>query len=618
MIDISIENKSKLAVSYDSAGDEFSYYSDDRWLFLDLDINVSFSKLSGRFKEVAKEIVVILINKRTLKSKKSMVKNTIEGAVILEKCIVEVGGYSYECLDDDRRYRDFLDEAKKTRRSFKTWKNDLMFFEKLCDSGYLKRTIDSYDVLAENLAGGTGVRQSMAIPECIAKEYYSKAIEIVEQYYKDRYLISLEYEEFYLEYFKNETLKKSDKETGFQGSTKVNSTLNIEFDLGGSWLSWLRGACYVVIAAFTGCRDGEIKSFDLDSYEEKEYQDFIISIVNGKTTKQNPGGVPRVESWVTIPAVKKAIELVWCSYDFSRVKWIEKAKNENHPDLRKILISNANSLFLNNFYTTSKYSNAGRQSLSKSIKNFCKSLNYEATLDDVKEFNLLNPTRINELKLGGVLIPHPHGFRRTLAVFIVRNRLTSLLGVKYQLKHAHVVISAWYSNNADIASYIDMMSDQSFKLEIAEEREGYMTDSLYEIYNESETLSGAEGHRIMKLKSESGTNIYYSRDEILEQVRDGRLSIVEHPMGHCTNPSCNRICDNIPCQYKVITKEKALEIIPVRNKLIKKLTELYESGVKQPNIMSRMLYEIKSHEKVLDDHGILVEKFNVDISVGVL
>ncbi|MBF4318004.1 site-specific integrase, partial [Vibrio anguillarum] len=138
------------------------------------------------------------------------------------------------------------------------------------------------------------------------------------------------------------------------------------------------------------------------------------------------------------------------------------------------------------------------------------------------------------------------------------------------------------------------------------------------IYNEAETLAGPEGKRILSLRANAKSTIYLSRDEIAQQVQEGRLSIIEHPTGHCTNPSCDRICDMTICQYKVVTKEKAIELEKMRDRLITKYTKMDEAKVNQPNILSKFYFEIRSIEKVLDEHNLSYVKFSADISVTLL
>lgn len=216
----------------------------------------------------------------------------------------------------------------------------------------------------------------------------------------------------------------------------------------------------------------------------------------------------------------------------------------------------------------------------------------------------MNPTRSGEIKVGDKVHVHPHAFRRTFAVYLVRNRLATLLDIKYQFKHMNIAMTSWYTNQANIASYLDMMIDNDLQDEIAGENKNYMTDVFYHLYNEAGTLAGPEGKRIKNLRAEGDSTIYLSKEEIRKQVEEGRLSIIEHPGGYCTNPDCDRICDMTVCQYKVVTIEKAKSLVTVRDKLIIKYKEIYSSGIDIPNIMSKIYYEIRSIEKILSEHNL--------------
>lgn len=342
-----------------------------------------------------------------------------------------------------------------------------------------------------------------------------------------------------------------------------------------------------------------------------------IPVLHGVHTKLNIAGVARKASWVTIPAVKDAIELVWCAYEFVREMWKDRATTLTHIDEQNKMIRDAENLFLS-YSPTATYAVAGRQAIDKSLKSFVKSTSYVASAKDIKEFELLNPTRKGELKLGEVLIPNPHCFRRTFAVYLVRNKLASLLDLKYQFKHMNIAMTSWYSNQANVAGYFDMMLDKELKMDIAQENHDFMTDTLYYIYNEAESLSGIEGKRIMSLRGEDKSSIYLSREEISQQVKKGQMSIIETPVGHCTNPQCNRICDMPECKYEVITKKTALSLVSKHQLLIHKFEQLVAHSVKMPNILSKIYYDIKSMEKCFDEHKITVKKFTHDINVTLL
>lgn len=554
-----------------------------------------------------------------LMSKTSMLKNLIFCSVTFQNLILRQGGNSYKDLDNTIVYSAVIADARLLKLKYKTWKNSLIFFPTLTQEGYITRDIGKADDLAYYLAGDSRFsKQTMAMPENVATVYFGEAIRIVEHLHEDRHLISRLYKEFInqvkLRGRNEEKIKVATKQT----YKKIGYFPNIELDHTGIWLASVRGACYTVISAFSGCRDAELRSFNLNSYQEKEYAGFSIPILNGFDTKPNKGGVKRAVSWVTIPAAKKAIELLWESYQFARDYWLDNSKKIVHEDERNLYLQDINSILVNFPVPSAINPKAGREAINNSLRNFVYSVGYKLTPEDIKEFNLLNPTRHSKLNVGEILIPHPHSFRRTFAVYLVRNKLASLLDLKYQFKHMNIAMTLWYSNQASVASYLDMMMDASLQAEISCESTAYMTDTLYYIYNEAETLAGPEGKRILSLRANAKSTIYLSRDEIAQQVQEGRLSIIEHPTGHCTNPSCDRICDMTICQYKVVTKEKAIELEKMRDRLITKYTKMDEAKVNQPNILSKFYFEIRSIEKVLDEHNLPYVKFSADISVTLL
>lgn len=608
-------------ISYSSDGKPFSYYQDDRWVIFEEDIDISFVNITGKFKSLCKELLYKFFKSNELLSKKSVAIKYIQSFSILSKCIIECGGTDFTFIDSDKGFRDFIKIAQSRNLKYKSWKNYLIILNTLKKEKVITRVINNSEELAILLSNNQRVSlQTIALPENIASTYFKVALDIVAKYHPSRNIISDTYESFIKVYNKNIELgyivatARGYAQKKYQDRTK---RIDFKLDLTGGWLCWIRGACYTVIAAFTGCRDGEIKSLTKESYQEKSYAGMTIPIINGVHTKVNIAGVERETSWVTIPAVKQAIELIWDIYEFSRKNWKARAQLCSQLDEQNKMIQEADSLFLS-YAPTAKYPAAGRQAIDKSLKNFVKAIGYKTKSHDVEEFNLLNPSRKGALGIGEVLIPNPHCFRRTFAVYLVRNKLASLLDLKYQFKHINVAMTSWYSNQANVAGYFDMMLDKELLLDIAQENHEFMTDTFYHIYNEAESLSGIEGKRIENLRGDDRTTIYLSRDEISRQVREGQMSIIETPVGHCTNPSCNRICDEPVCKYAVVTKTKALELIPKRQLLITKFQALIDFEVKMPNVLSKLYYEIKSIEKCFKDHGIAFDTFKHDINQTLL
>jgi integrase len=611
----------KKVISVTTDGEPYCYYRDDIWIILKENININFGKLSAEFKSLCKELLYKEFNNNGLVSKKQTAKNYLQAFTIFNKCITECGGTNFSFINSDKGFRAFVNVAQSRKLKYKTWENYVTVLRVLKNKGIISRVINNTRELAILLSNNQCIsQQTIALPENIASCYFKVALDMVAKYHPSRKVISDTYNNFINDYNKNIGYGyRVPKARGYAQKNYQKTTESIDFtlDLSGEWLSKIRAACYIVIAAFTGCRDGEIKSLTLASYQEKKYAGMVIPVINGTHTKVNVAGVERQTSWVTIPAVKQAIELIWDIYEFSRCIWKERAKLCSHIDEQKKMDQEANSLFIA-YSPTAKNPAAGRQAIDCSLKNFVRAIDYKVTPDDVAEFNLLNPSRKGELKIGESLNVNPHCFRRTFAVYLVRNKLSSLLDLKYQFKHINIYMTSWYSNQANVAGYFDMMLDKELLLDIAQENHDFMTDTLYYIYNEAESLSGAEGKRISSLRGEDRSTIYLSRDEISKQIHDGQMSIIETPVGHCTNPRCDRICDAPVCKHAVVTKDKALELIPKRRLLITKFESLVNYGVKMPNILSKIYYEIKSIEQCFKDHNIIFDIFKHDINQTLL
>jgi hypothetical protein len=231
------------------------------------------------------------------------------------------------------------------------------------------------------------------------------------------------------------------------------------------------------------------------------------------------------------------------------------------------------------------------------------------------EFDKLNPTRKGGLELGGYLPKlSSHDFRRTFAVFLIRNKLGSIMSLKYQYKHLNEIMSQWYANNSELLRALDLKADTELQELVNESNILIMTEAAFEIFN-SPTLSGGEGERIdqERQKEQYSGNIYTTRKELERQVRAGNLSVVEHPSGYCFNPDCSRICSseisNVICKHEAVTRGKALEKLPKRTRLISKFSNLLALGNTFNSIRNRLFVEIKAIEYTLQQHAIPFEPF---------
>ncbi|MBF4353848.1 hypothetical protein, partial [Vibrio anguillarum] len=322
----------------------------------------------------------------------------------------------------------------------------------------------------------------------------------------------------------------------------------------GNWLGKLHKVCFICVGLFTGARHKELLSMNKDSYDLSPSG---ISKVSGFTTKGKNGN-PIFTTWNTAPITKLALELAYDATQATRNYALERVKKgfqaglitKDQYDYRLRELSSA-------FIAVDIPYSDEKLQVKKSFKYKVdsdgvftlnlKEFNIIATAEDVEEFNLLNPERAGDLKVGGGL-PRlaPHDLRRSFVVFMVKNRLGNALTVKYQLKHRNVNMSNWYANYSELARTNELLMDSQLMDEFNEAFEEAAVDAWDDIYNVSEHLSGTEGERIAKDNAErlaQGEEVVISRSELIALVRSGDKSIVLLPTGgYCTNPDCERLC----------------------------------------------------------------------------
>ena len=153
--------------------------------------------------------------------------------------------------------------------------------------------------------------------------------------------------------------------------------------------------------------------------------------------------------------------------------------------------------------------------------------------------------------------------------------------------------------------------------------EASAVDAWDEIYNVSDTLSGAEGERIGQNKAEllaQGEEIVLSRSELLALVRSGDKPIVLLPTGgYCTNRNCERLCSlmdivEAPCKHKIITDKAAKRLSRERDSLIASFRAINDMGdYANELILDATKKKIQSIELTLVKHGIPFDSFNDDI-----
>lgn len=518
----------------------------------------------------------------------------------------------------------------------------LYALNKLTDSGELSAYVDSKTLM--QCASSHESKQRVAIPHRLYQRILSRALEVVETYHPYRHDISNVMAEAYnIQKRVKSGEKLATDRRGFdelsmspegieQRVTRnikriVHDIPDFKVSLKGVALSEIMASCLIIVQGFSGVRIGEAVSFNANSAGEITVNGKKVTVLKGETTKGH-NAKPKVVTWQSHPVAKVALELAYDMMAFARKYYQEGVDEKERQGETSENINNMRKQLESAFLvptTAQQASNNYIFSSSKALKKFIKNLDYKATTQDVKEFNMLNPSREGELKVGGTYSGlSSHDFRRTFAVFFVRYGFGTASGIKFQFKHENINMSGYYANNAELAQMNDLLMDEEILEDLKEAGIDLGVDLFDEIFNQSENLSGAKGEAIMQdrmKKLEAGECIFMTRDEIEENIRRGNFHIMQLPSGaYCTNGSCDRVCGTLSfraevkeCEHKVVTDKGAKMIAKQRDRLIAKFTNLNTGDPLKSSILTGLKQKIQVEELTLKAHEIPYKPFNDEI-----
>ncbi|HCG9640689.1 hypothetical protein WOC12_21245 [Vibrio parahaemolyticus] len=553
-------------------------------------------------------------------------------------------GTEWHNLENNRELKSFLRQLKQKKLGIHTINLIIQSLNKLTGCGLLKVYIDSKAL--RRCASSNESKQHVAIPHRLYQRILSHALDVVEKYHPYRHDISNIMSQAY---DIQERVKSGERvTTDGRGSGRDELAMspnaiwkrtyvainrlphdipdfNVRLD--GTVLSGILVSCLIVTQGFSGVRIGEAVSFNANSADEVIVNSNKVTVLIGETTKGN-NAKPKTVTWQSHPVAKLALELAYDMMAANRALYQkevdEKERQGETPEIINHLRRQLESVFILP-QATRQAGNNYIFSPWDALKKFIKNLDYKATIEDVEEFNMLNPSREGELKVGGTYSGlSSHDFRRTFAVFFVRYGFGTVSGIKFQFKHENINMSGYYANNAELAQMNDLLMDEEILEDLKEAGIDLGVDFLDEIFNQSEHLSGAKGKVIMQdrmKKLEAGESIFMTRDEIEENIRRGNFHIMQLPSGaYCTNGSCDRVCGTLSfraevkeCEHKVVTDKGAKMIAKQRDRLIAKFTNLNTGDPLKSSILTGLKQKIQVEELTLKAHEIPYKPFNDEI-----
>ncbi len=372
------------------------------------------------------------------------------------------------------------------------------------------------------------------------------------------------------------------------------------------------GACFMTLSAFTGMRISELTQIDATSYKEIDLDGITLCTLRSWTSKLEK--FRREDVWACAPICEKALKVLAAINDDYR-----SIKGNIHRSPRFSFERRFGLDFDVNKQVAEVTLN--RTSLSHLFSNYSKHL--DITYDPIEMdevYKLLNPVvpvsynPIKEKK-DGTFYWHftTHSLRRTFAHFVVGNGLVSLAALKHQFKHISLAMTAIYASHSEVLTLMGIENPASIKKAVEDaEMESHRT-YLQDMINNPEQQSGGfmksfEGDpRVMTeaqfdalVNSTKGAN---------KSVGYGRCFAGEKcKMTHLFEPSS---CVGRDCENLNINQAEAKNWQERHKRLCENVQQMKNLGFYNRNTLARELTDIRAAEKVMADHNIPFERFNL-------
>ena len=203
--------------------------------------------------------------------------------------------------------------------------------------------------------------------------------------------------------------------------------------------------------------------------------------------------------------------------------------------------------------------------------------------------------------------------RRTFAHFVVGNGLVTLAALKHQFKHISLAMTAIYSSHAEVLTLLGIVNPANVKKLVEDaEMESHKT-YLRDMVDHPEAQSGG----FMKA-FEGNPKVLTDKqfEQLVKETRGANKSTgfgrcfagFKCSMNHLFEPSS---CVGRDCENLNINRDEALRWQERHKRIGYKIQQMKEMGFYNQNTLARELTDIRSAEKVMRDHNIEFERFNL-------
>lgn len=374
----------------------------------------------------------------------------------------------------------------------------------------------------------------------------------------------------------------------------------------------IEGACFMSLSAFTGMRISELTQIDSTSFKEVDLDGVTLCTLRSWTRKLEK--LPREDVWACAPICKKALAILTeLNDDYRSV----------HGDIHSSPRFSFNGYGVSGESISSQLADVtlNTNNLNNLFSGYSKHLGITYVPDEMDEvYRLLNPMisdRYSPVKsrADGSFYWHfsAHSLRRTFAHFVVGNGLVTLAALKHQFKHISLAMTAIYSSHAEVLTLLGIVNPANVKKLVEDaEMESHKT-YLRDMVDHPEAQSGG----FMKA-FEGNPKVLTDRqfEQLVKETRGANKSTgfgrcfagFKCSMNHLFEPSS---CVGRDCENLNINRDEALRWQERHKRIGYKIQQMKEMGFYNQNTLARELTDIRSAEKVMRDHNIEFERFNL-------
>lgn len=376
----------------------------------------------------------------------------------------------------------------------------------------------------------------------------------------------------------------------------------------------IEGACFMSLSAFTGMRSSELTQISATSYKEIDLDGLTLCTLRSWTRKLEK--LPREDVWACAPICKKALEvLVVLNDDYRSIKGDIHCSPRFRFDGQSGSCDNISRQLEDVSLNTTNLGHLFRKQ-SKHLD-----ITYEyAEMEEV--YRLLNPVvsasrnPINERGDGTFYWNFsPHSLRRTFAHFVVGNGLVSLAALKHQFKHISLAMTAIYASHSEVLTLMGIENPASVKKAVEdaemENHRVYLKDMMDNPQEQSGGYMKAFEGDPKVMTEEQFEALAKSTKGANKSTGYGRCFAGEKcRMMHLFEPSG---CVGRDCENLNINQVEAMRWQQRHERIGERLQQMKEMGFYNRNTLARELSDIRAAEKVMTDHNITFERFELGV-----